>query len=39
VPYQLVDLKKHRLGERELALFAKAAGSAAALVDRSGPGR
>jgi arsenate reductase-like glutaredoxin family protein len=37
VPYQLVDLKKHRLGERELALFAKAAGSAAALVDRSGP--
>jgi arsenate reductase-like glutaredoxin family protein len=37
VPYQLVDLKKHRLGERELALFAKAAGSASALVDRSGP--
>ena len=30
VPYQLVDLHKHRLGARELALFAKAAGDAAA---------
>ena len=29
VPYQLVDLHKHRLGARELALFAKAAGGAA----------
>jgi len=36
VPYQLVDLKKHRLGPTELALFAKAAGGAVKLVDRSG---
>lgn len=36
VPYQLVDLKKHRLGERELQLFARAAGGASALVDRTG---
>ena len=36
VAYQLVDLKKHQLGTRELAIFAKAAGKAAALVDRSG---
>jgi arsenate reductase len=36
IPYQTVDLKKHRLGERELKLFAKAAGGAAALVDRVG---
>lgn len=36
VPYQLVDLKKHRLGAKELALFAKACGSATKLVDRTG---
>ena len=36
IPCQVVDLHKHRLGARELALFAKAAGGAAALVDRSG---
>ncbi|MEA4998427.1 MAG: ArsC family transcriptional regulator [Candidatus Limiplasma sp.] len=36
VPYQLVDLKKHKLGVKELAIFAKAAGNASALVDRSG---
>ena len=36
IPYQLVDLKKHKLGQKELALFAKAAGSAAKLVDRTG---
>ena len=36
IPYQLVDLKKHRLGQRELSLFAKAAGGAAALVERTG---
>lgn len=36
IPCLLVDLHKHRLGARELALFAKAAGGAAALVDRSG---
>lgn len=35
IPYQLVDLKKHRLGRRELELFAAFAG-ARALVDRSG---
>lgn len=32
--YQLVDLKKHKLGLRELQLFARAAGGACALVDR-----
>ena len=36
VLYQLVDLKKYKLGERELQLFARAAGSASALVDRAG---
>ena len=36
IPCQVVDLHKHRLGARELALFSKAAGGAAALVDRSG---
>ena len=35
IPYQLLDLKKHKLGSRELQLFAKAAG-ARALVDREG---
>ena len=35
IPYQLVDLKKHRLGRRELQLFAGAVG-AKALVDRTG---
>ena len=34
IPYQLVDLKKHALGGRELALFARKFG-AQALVDRS----
>ena len=32
VPFQTVDLKKHRLGMRELELFARAAGPMA-LVD------
>lgn len=36
IPYQLVDLKKHKLGQKELTLFAKAAGNAAMLVDRVG---
>ena len=36
IAYQLVDLKKHRLGAKELELFARAAGGATALVDRSG---
>lgn len=35
IPYQLLDLKKHKLGRRELELFARAAG-ARALVDRTG---
>ena len=35
IPYQLVDLKKHKLGQRELALFARKAGSAAALLEKS----
>lgn len=34
IPYQLLDLKKHKLGQRELNLFARKAG-AAALVDRT----
>ena len=32
---QAVDLKKHKLGRRELELFARAAGGAQTLVDRS----
>jgi arsenate reductase (glutaredoxin) len=36
IPYQLVDVKKHAPGRRELELFARAAGSARALVDRRG---
>ena len=33
VPFQTVDLKKHRPGERELRLFARAAGGVRALLD------
>ena len=33
IPYQLMDLKKHRLGQKELALFARRLG-AENLVDR-----
>lgn len=33
VAYQSVDLKKHRLGRRELELFAQKAGGARALVN------
>ncbi len=36
IPVQRVDVKKHRPGRRELELFARAAGSARALVDRRG---
>lgn len=36
IPYQMMDLKKHKLGRRELELFARAAGGAQVLVDRSG---
>lgn len=34
VPYQLVDMKKHAPGVRELEIFARAAGGAYNLVDR-----
>lgn len=36
IPYQLLDLKKHKLGQRELALFARRLG-AENLVDRQNP--
>lgn len=35
IPYQMMDLKKHKLGRKELQLFAQAAG-AKTLVDREG---
>ena len=34
VTVQFVDLKKHKMGARELQLFTRAAGGAAKLVDR-----
>ncbi len=36
IAVQRVDIKKHKPGRRELELFARAAGSARALVDRRG---
>lgn len=36
IPYQFVDLKKHPIGARELALFARRLG-AVNLVDRQNP--
>lgn len=36
VPYQLMDMKKHKLGQKELALFARRLG-AHALIDRKNP--
>lgn len=36
IPYQLLDLKKHRLGQKELALFARRLG-AQNLIDRKNP--
>ncbi|HPJ01273.1 MAG TPA: ArsC family transcriptional regulator [Candidatus Limiplasma sp.] len=36
IPVQRIDIKKHKPGRRELELFARAAGSARALVDRQG---
>ena len=36
IKVQRVDIKKNKPGPRELALFAKAAGSARALVERRG---
>ena len=35
IPYQLVDLKKHKLGQKELDTFVRAVG-AKTLVDREG---
>ena len=35
IPYQLLDLKKHKLGKKELELFIQAVG-AKALVEREG---
>lgn len=35
IPYQLMDLKKHKLGQKELDIFIRAVG-AQALVDREG---
>lgn len=35
IPYQLLDLKKHKLGRKELETFARAVG-VQALVDREG---
>ena len=37
VPVQVVDLTRHKLGRRELEVFARAAGGALNLVDRSTP--
>ena len=34
IPVQVMDLKKHKLGQRELELFARCAGGAANLVDK-----
>ena len=36
IPVQVMDLKKHKLGQRELEVFIRAAGSAKDLVDREG---
>ena len=36
IPYQIMDLKKHKLGKKELEVFVRAAGGAKALVDRDG---
>lgn len=35
IPYQMMDLKKHKLGQKELDVFVRAVG-ARALVDREG---
>ena len=36
IPYQIMDFKKHKLGQRELEVFIRAVGSAKELVDRDG---
>ena len=38
IPFTSVDIKKHKLGARELQLFVKAAGSARALLDPDAKG-
>ncbi|MBQ3079319.1 MAG: ArsC family transcriptional regulator [Clostridia bacterium] len=38
IPFTSVDLKKHKLGARELMLFIRAAGSARALIDPDAKG-
>lgn len=38
IPFVSVDMKKHKLGQRELALFIRAAGSAKALIDPDAKG-
>jgi arsenate reductase-like glutaredoxin family protein len=35
IAFQVMDLKKHRLGERELDLFARSAGNIKNLIDRT----
>ena len=36
IPYQMMDMKKHKLGKKELEVFVRAAGGARELVDREG---
>ena len=36
IAYQIMDLKKHKIGRREMEVFVRAAGSAKELVDREG---
>ena len=38
IPFTSVDMKKHKLGARELQLFARAAGGVRALVDPDAKG-
>jgi len=38
IPFTSVDMKKHKLGARELQLFARAAGGVRALVDTDAKG-
>ena len=38
IPFTSVDLKKHKIGPKEMALFVRTAGSARALVDQDAKG-
>lgn len=38
IPFTSVDMKKHKIGAREIQLFIRAAGSAGALVDPDAKG-